>query len=213
MNYCKKCNAKLSGEEKLGGVCLACKSKRCSPKQQRANKERKKYIYKCSICKREFTTGILSDSYCSEKCKGIGKEIRILDCDICGKEFKTHNKFKQTCSSECSDILKERNLEKKRKISYYRIFERDGFKCAYCGKSSFEDGVKLHIDHIFPRVKGGKNSPQNLITSCEECNIRKNDRVLPKDISLELWNVVQKRNQELPYDYEELEQEFNKKWK
>lgn len=51
----------------------------------------------------------------------------------------------------------------------YDILKRDGFKCVLCGASA-KDGVKLHVDHIFPVSKGGKTEPENLRTLCERCN-------------------------------------------
>jgi hypothetical protein len=36
----------------------------------------------------------------------------------------------------------------------------------------------LHVDHIQPKAKGGKNDLLNLITSCEDCNLGKSDRLL-----------------------------------
>ncbi len=37
---------------------------------------------------------------------------------------------------------------------------------------------KLHCDHIIPRSKGGEITSDNLITSCEECNLGKRDILL-----------------------------------
>lgn len=53
----------------------------------------------------------------------------------------------------------------------FRIFERDGFTCQYCGKRPPE--VILHIDHVFPVSKGGKDEIENLLTSCADCNLGK----------------------------------------
>ena len=54
-----------------------------------------------------------------------------------------------------------------------RIQRRDGFACAYCGAR----GVPLEVDHVRARAhfaataSGAKvNSPQNLVTACEDCN-------------------------------------------
>lgn len=58
----------------------------------------------------------------------------------------------------------------------YDILRRDGFRCVLCGASS-NDGVKLHIDHIFPVSKGGKTVPENLRTLCERCNRGKSAKI------------------------------------
>lgn len=53
----------------------------------------------------------------------------------------------------------------------FEIFARDGFRCRYCGRQS--DEVQLVLDHIEPHSKGGPTVPENLITSCADCNAGK----------------------------------------
>ena len=55
-------------------------------------------------------------------------------------------------------------------------FERDGYLCSYCGNT---DGP-FEIDHIFPRVKGGENTLENVTVACRRCNRSKRDREAPK---------------------------------
>ncbi len=56
----------------------------------------------------------------------------------------------------------------------FEILRRDGFRCFYCG-SDPQDGVKLHVDHIIAKSKGGSDLAENLITACYDCNIGKRD--------------------------------------
>jgi 5-methylcytosine-specific restriction endonuclease McrA len=51
------------------------------------------------------------------------------------------------------------------------IFERDGYKCQYCGRLA-----DLTIDHILPLSRGGSNNRDNLTTACRSCNSAKGDR-------------------------------------
>jgi 5-methylcytosine-specific restriction endonuclease McrA len=48
------------------------------------------------------------------------------------------------------------------------IFQRDEFRCVYCGNPFERD--RLTIDHVEPRMRGGDRSAGNLVTSCKECN-------------------------------------------
>lgn len=116
------------------------------------------------------------------------------------------------CSEDCQTENAKRYRDKIKIETEFKIFERDGFKCVYCGKSSIENGVKLHVDHIFPKIKGGDNNPINLTTACQDCNISKNAEIMSIDIINRLW----KRNLQLQikfnYNYSELQREFNKKW-
>ena len=51
------------------------------------------------------------------------------------------------------------------------IFRRDGHRCAYCGELFASEA--LTIDHVQPRVRGGDNSPGNVVTACGGCNTLK----------------------------------------
>jgi hypothetical protein len=53
----------------------------------------------------------------------------------------------------------------------FEVFKRDGFQCQYCGASP--PSVLLHVDHINPVALGGCNDQDNLVTSCEPCNLGK----------------------------------------
>jgi len=66
-------------------------------------------------------------------------------------------------------------------ISYkmrFQILKRDNFTCQYCGRTAPD--VLLHVDHIIPASMGGESVPQNLITSCQACNLGKGDEVIEK---------------------------------
>lgn len=54
------------------------------------------------------------------------------------------------------------------------IFERDGYRCVYCGRVLPAD--RLTVDHIQPRVKRGDHSEGNLVTACVACNKEKGGR-------------------------------------
>lgn len=51
-------------------------------------------------------------------------------------------------------------------VRQYVLF-RDGYKCQCCGRHG--DGVKLHVHHKESRQTGG-DTPNNLITLCEDCH-------------------------------------------
>jgi 5-methylcytosine-specific restriction endonuclease McrA len=43
-------------------------------------------------------------------------------------------------------------------------------RCAQCGRTPTDDGVRLHVDHKIPQEWGGSNEPENLQALCSECN-------------------------------------------
>jgi 5-methylcytosine-specific restriction endonuclease McrA len=55
-----------------------------------------------------------------------------------------------------------------------RIFVRDGFRCQYCGGR--RAAGELTLDHVQPRSRGGRSTPENLVAACARCNTRKGDR-------------------------------------
>jgi 5-methylcytosine-specific restriction endonuclease McrA len=69
------------------------------------------------------------------------------------------------------------NVRRRREASgmkRLRIYMRDKFRCQYCGEKY--TAQQLTLDHIFPRSRGGENSPVNIVTACTACNSRKANR-------------------------------------
>ena len=62
-------------------------------------------------------------------------------------------------------------LSKRRR---FLVLRRDEYRCQMCGRDA-SDGVKLEVDHIHPRSKGGTNEMSNLQTLCKDCNRGKSD--------------------------------------
>ncbi|VAV99953.1 HNH endonuclease family protein [hydrothermal vent metagenome] len=55
-------------------------------------------------------------------------------------------------------------------ISRRAIFLRDDHRCQYCGRRA------ENIDHVIPKVQGGKHIWENVVASCQRCNSRKGGR-------------------------------------
>lgn len=51
-----------------------------------------------------------------------------------------------------------------------QVYEAYGYRCAMCGRTPKDDGIRLHIDHKIPRAWGGSNGPENLQPLCAEHN-------------------------------------------
>lgn len=52
-----------------------------------------------------------------------------------------------------------------------QVFERDGYTCRRCQKQLTRFTATL--DYVKPPSEGGDESPENLVTTCAECNTRK----------------------------------------
>ncbi|HHN46856.1 MAG TPA: HNH endonuclease [Planctomycetes bacterium] len=73
----------------------------------------------------------------------------------------------------------------KRKVAFNRrtIFERDGYRCQYCGaKMPMDD---LTLDHVTPRSRGGHSTWDNIVVACVGCNTRKANK-LPQEAGMSL---------------------------
>lgn len=53
----------------------------------------------------------------------------------------------------------------------WQVLRRDEFRCRYCGASS--GSSELHVDHVLSRADGGRDTIDNLVTACIECNLGK----------------------------------------
>ncbi len=54
----------------------------------------------------------------------------------------------------------------------WQVLERDNFICQYCGVRGGEKSP-LHVDHKVSIADGGTDDLDNLITSCQKCNLGK----------------------------------------
>lgn len=104
----------------------------------------------------------LSQEYCEEIMSGKSKKDRKKVVEAILER-----------NGERAPWLRHSGALKKR----FDVFERDGFKCVYCGRLS-SDNCELQVDHVHPKSKGGLDELDNLVTSCFECNIGKSDRIL-----------------------------------
>ena len=95
------------------------------------------------------------------------------------------------------DAKEDRELEKKRRASVKKKKNRaliakatgtsrnlaatikkqlsSSHPCPYCGKAL---GTDFHADHIYPVIKGGLSTIQNMVNVCSSCNLAKRDLTL-----------------------------------
>jgi hypothetical protein len=52
------------------------------------------------------------------------------------------------------------------------VWARDHGRCVLCGSRK-----KIHYDHIIPFSKGGSNTVENIRILCQDCNLRKSDKI------------------------------------
>jgi len=89
-----------------------------------------------------------------------------FNCVKCGEESLSHYAFQKYCEKHSSNSVGKTGNKRLR----FKILERDGFKCNYCGRNPREHDTVLHVDHIIPLAKGGSSEESNLVTACIDCN-------------------------------------------
>jgi hypothetical protein len=91
-------------------------------------------------------------------------------------------------------MISETYIKKKHGVRFSRtnMLIRDNFTCQYCAKklNSFD----LTVDHVIPRVKGGKTKWENIVCSCYVCNSIKGHKTKMKPAKMpvkpEYWQLL-----------------------
>jgi len=112
----------------------------------------------------------------------IVRDVEILEQNIkpyMEKYFPDKMEAPENGITSLEDLQKiKQRAESKIKVMpaiRWQVFQRDDWRCVSCGRSS-EHGVILHIDHIIPRSKGGKDHIDNYQTLCDICNVGKSNK-------------------------------------
>lgn len=72
------------------------------------------------------------------------------------------------------------------RFSRANVYARDEYRCQYCYKKFSER--ELTLDHVYPAVRGGRKTWDNIVAACIRCNQKKGDR-LPEEVSMKLLNA------------------------
>lgn len=142
----------------------------------------------CTFCHKQFLSRRHVSLYCSNTCQTSYSKKRmsqkgyipwykqIRRCVVCFKDFRPSSPSNKFCGQVCkvSSMSGQSRFLKLR----FEVFKRDNFSCVYCGRSVKEDKIKLQCDHVIPRSKNGKDTLDNLVTACAECNRGKSDVLL-----------------------------------
>ncbi len=201
----------VRGDYLRSGTTRSCG---CLPRPH--NMWNKNSVYKeCLNCGFGINCNNPTQKYCDEECsrehykktyipKGK-KGKKTKECLSCGEVFVWHESRPQKiyCTQACG-LKHYRKTHPKQSMKKYRILERDKFQCIYCGKTSYGDKVKLHVDHVIPQsTSSGVHTVDNLVTACEECNLSKSAKELGMDIRIKIQNVVKQRNDAFGFTGEE----------
>ena len=91
----------------------------------------------------------------------------------------------------------------------FEIFKRDDFTCQYCGKQT--PNCILEVDHILPVSEGGTDDPNNLISSCFDCNRGKGKVKISKQLIKNYRKEEIEENREINEQIKEYEKYLRNK--
>lgn len=75
------------------------------------------------------------------------------------------------------------------RLTRRNLLLRDNYRCQYCGD---EPGVReLNVDHVVPKSRGGRDTWDNLVISCRDCNLEKGKRT-PDEAGMRLLRAPAK---------------------
>ena len=93
------------------------------------------------------------------------------------------NKFntQQMQNSEITGIEYQQGTLQGFEVREY-LLQKYQYTCVYCNVGAFKNGkgdsIKLEIDHVVPKSKGGSDRVNNLVLACHECNQKKGNQSL-----------------------------------
>ena len=112
--------------------------------------------------------------------------LRKCSCSASRAVHRTENKRDRKMNEEqlkeFNRRIKPLKLDKSAKEEIYTKFSdrvNKGFKCAYCDEKmdiAFGTELSFTIDHIYPKSKGGPDTPENLEIVCRNCNFLKGEK-------------------------------------
>jgi len=79
--------------------------------------------------------------------------------------------------------------EKRVMLTRKNVIKRDGGRCQYCGLKKGQ----MTVDHVIPRRFDGKDTWENLVCACHECNNKKGHQ-LPEQAGLKLIRKPRRPN-------------------
>jgi hypothetical protein len=75
------------------------------------------------------------------------------------------------------------------------LIERDGAHCVWCGRAPWR--ADLTAEHIVPRSRGGRSSPENLTIACRACDKRRGTKPVVSFVRALLNEGIMPRSESL----------------
>jgi hypothetical protein len=91
---------------------------------------------------------------------------------------------------------------KRTRHNFNKVLKRDEYTCRYCSynprHSLCSKLIALHVDHVLPFSYGGKNSMDNLVTACADCNLCVSNKIFDSFIDKKIYIFEKRRKENKP---------------
>jgi len=114
----------------------------------------------------------------------VSNKGELVTLNIKKLSFEQKARVKMICDQKLQDFLLNKGLatweyrlldtDPVEPMLRYRVLRESDGRCALCGATKTES--PLHVDHIIPKSKGGKNIYDNLQILCSKCNQAKSNK-------------------------------------
>ena len=115
----------------------------------------------------------------------VSKKSNLVELQVGDLTYAQSSRIRAACEKRIADFLESRGvdiwsglleIDPVPSTVRFDVLKRDR-KCVLCGAApEIDSDVRLHVDHIVPRSKGGSNEMSNLQVLCSECNLGKSNR-------------------------------------
>lgn len=129
--------------------------------------------------------------------KGVAVAVKHTEDDI-KKTFRTVDVNVKIVVTKCIRLVKFVNYIYTNEVRWTKsaVLSRDKCICQYCGA-----GNSRTVDHITPKVKGGRNTFKNTVACCKSCNSKKGHKscreagmkLIKQPKVPDLFNIVKNR--------------------
>lgn len=163
-DYRKQCKECISSINKIKNKNNAVKNKQYGKHYRDNNKEKIKNKSTLYYAKNKEIILIKTKKYYEDNIEKIKKRNKIYFSSEKGKAVLKNNEYKRRAKKKEGNVTSD----------YLVRLKLNAKKCYWCNCNL--KNQKIHIDHYDPLCNGGTHNTDNLVVSCDKCNLSKNKK-------------------------------------
>lgn len=129
--------------------------------------------YICLTCARGY-----KENWYAKNRKGVIENANISQKLNREAHNKANRTYQKTVKGKLTKVVSAANRRSKlsghiTRKNIQTQYELQEGKCFYCSDLL----TRYHVDHVIPVVRGGSNTPDNIVISCPTCNLKKGSQL------------------------------------